>query len=653
MRAKTIAWLIGLGVTLLSVGMMAWQPEPLVVFDAKIYDYLLAVRGPRLPPEAVVIADIDERSLARIGRWPWSREQLARMVRALAAAEPTVIALDIILSEPEVTDPLLVAALSEAGMVVLPLIFDFKIPGGAPMPEDINRFSLGRFTGQEAFSRFPPLVATSVTVPVAPLREASLAMGHINIFPDPDGTLRWDPLLVAYQERLYPSFSLMVAGLYLGYPPTAMVVRATEGISLSQDRFIPTDPWGHNLINYYGPDKTFPRISLVDILEGAVAPERLRDKIVLVGASAVGIYDLRVTPLAAAMPGVEKHASVIASILDNQLLRKNANRADQGLVLVAGLLFALLVSRLRALTAIGATVLSLAVIGASGYAALVHWGLWIGVGFLLGNTLLVFIAVTAYNFTVAESSARRIRKMFSSYVTERVVNELVKSPSLAKLGGGRCEVTVLFADLRGFTTFSETNAPEEVVAQLNEYLGVMTEVILRWEGTLDKFIGDAIMAFWGAPLSQPNHAELAFRCTMEMVERLDELRAGWRAAGKPLLDCGIGLNTGDVLVGNIGKEGKKMDYTVIGDHVNLASRVEGLTKKFQARILITENTLSHLRDRFAAGAFGHVSIEGQAAVVVKGKQQAVKVYRVQPLAEGDPSSLRECAEAEALSFTEK
>lgn len=653
MHLKNLGFVIGLAVTLLTVGVMSWKLEPLEVLDAKTYDYFLRARGPRLPPDSVVIADIDEKSLARIGRWPWPRATLARVVRSLADNGATLIALDIILSEPAESDGLLAEAIAEAGTVILPIIFDFEAPPTAPPPEDLDGFSLQQVAGQEAFADYPPLTAKSVTVPVPLLRNACLALGHINIFPDPDGTLRWEPLLVAYRDHLYPSFSLLVAGLYLGQPPATMVVQATRGISLSKDFLIPTDPWGHNLINYYGPDKTFPRISLADLLDGTVAPERIRDKIVLVGASAVGIYDLRVTPLAAAMPGVEKHASVIASILEQRMIRKNPPLADQFLVLVGGLLFTLLILRMRALTALAATFVSLAAVAGAGYVALAHWGLWLGVSYLLGDILLVSIAVTALNFTVEERKARKIRLMFSSYVTERVVNELVKDPTLAKLGGARCEVTVLFSDIRGFTCLSERQAPEEVVAQLNEYLGAMTEVIFRWEGTLDKFIGDAVMAFWGAPLSQADHAELAFRCTLDMIRRLEELREGWRAAGKPLLNIGIGLNSGDVLVGNIGKEGKKMDYTVIGDNVNLASRIEGLTKKFQARILISESTMEHIRPRFQAGAFGHVHIEGQATVVVKGKQQAVKVYRVEALPEGEAPRLTECPDAETVVFSEK
>jgi adenylate cyclase len=229
--------------------------------------------------------------------------------------------------------------------------------------------------------------------------------------------------------------------------------------------------------------------------------------------------------------------------------------------------------------------------------------------------------------------------MFSSYVTERVVNQLIANPELARLGGARREVTVLFSDVRDFTSFSETHAPEEVVAMLNEYLEAMTEVVFQWEGTLDKFIGDAIMAFWGAPLKQKNHSELAVKCSLHMIKRLEELQRKWNAEGKYPFDIGIGINTGDVLVCNIGAEDKKMDYTIIGDHVNLSSRVESLTKKYGNRILITEYTLERIRNLVQSGSIAHIYIKGLEQVIVKGKEKSVGIYGIESMPHGEESSI--------------
>jgi adenylate cyclase len=220
-----------------------------------------------------------------------------------------------------------------------------------------------------------------------------------------------------------------------------------------------------------------------------------------------------------------------------------------------------------------------------------------------------------------------------------VVNALIKNPGMTKLGGERREITVLFSDIRGFTTFSEKHTPEEVVAMLNEYLGEMTDIIFRWDGTLDKFVGDEILAFWGAPISQENHAELAVKCALNMVKRLKELQLKWESEGKTPLDSGIGINTGEVLVGNIGAEGKKMDYTVIGDHVNLGARVEGLTRKYDARILITEFTLAKIRGAIRDQSIWRLKIEGLEKVTVKGKEKPVEIYKLE---EGSESVLPEC-----------
>ncbi|HWR96949.1 MAG TPA: adenylate/guanylate cyclase domain-containing protein, partial [Candidatus Methanoperedens sp.] len=246
--------------------------------------------------------------------------------------------------------------------------------------------------------------------------------------------------------------------------------------------------------------------------------------------------------------------------------------------------------------------------------------------------------VVAWQHVVEFRLSRRMRRLFSSYVTERVVERLIAEPAMARLGGERREVTILFADIRGFTTFSEKHPPEEVVRTLNEYLGAMTEVIFRWEGTLDKFIGDTILAFWGAPLPQTDHPERALRCALHLCSRLDGLNAAWTAAGRPPLEIGVGVSTGSVLVGNIGAEGKKMDYTVIGDQVNLCSRVEELTKSHRTRILITASTFERVQPLLANGGIGHVAVEGPVEVVVKGREEAVSVYRVTPKEHGEPAA---------------
>jgi adenylate cyclase len=259
-------------------------------------------------------------------------------------------------------------------------------------------------------------------------------------------------------------------------------------------------------------------------------------------------------------------------------------------------------------------------------------------------------------FMTEEQQAREIRKMFSNYVSPRIVEQLIKDPTKAALGGQRKELTMMFSDVAWFTSFSEKHKAEDVVAQLNEYLGAMTEVVFHWNGTLDKFVGDAIVVFWGAPVDQPNHVELAVKCALHMRKRLSELQDRWRAEGKTILDNGIGINTGVVVVGNIGAESKKMDFTMIGDHTNLAARVQGLTRKLECPIVITEYTAARVKNMMAVadrgdnrGRLGHVSLRKLGRARVKGRDETVIVYALESLKREDLSSVEEEAPDKALA----
>ncbi|MBI5888129.1 MAG: adenylate/guanylate cyclase domain-containing protein [Deltaproteobacteria bacterium] len=667
---------IGFVITFLMAGLLYLKLSPLEVFEAKLYDYRVKMRGQLPSDEKVVIAAIDEKSIEKLGRWPWSRDKIAELVNKLNAAGAEIIVFDVIFSETEANDPQLAAAINDAGNVVLPIVFQFdkKSPASTASDPRLKHASastrgLNPFKGQaeedilasasyasvintDMFEKYSPIAAGGVLSPVPALIKEAAGLGHINMFPDNDGTLRWEALVIGYDGNVYPSAPLKAASMYLGVPRGNIVLNATEGVQLGK-RYLPTDRFGRMLINYYGKNQTFKHISISDIIDGSAAPKDLAGKVVLIGATAVGIYDLRVTPLSPAMPGIEKHASVIESVIDNRLIRKAPPFTDFMVLMASGIIFSVLVIRFKA---VGATALAagcLAAVFLSGYHVFAGYGLWMNIAYPAVNIILIFVSVTAYNFAVEERRSKKMKNMFSSYVTKRVVEELIKNPEMAKLGGARKELTILFSDVRGFTSFSEKHSPEEVVAILNEYLGAMTEVVFKWEGTLDKFIGDAIMVFWGAPMPQENHAELAVRCALHMGKRLDELRQKWQAEGKPLLDCGIGINTGEVIVGNIGADGKKMDYTIIGDHVNLCSRVEGLTKKFGAHLLITEFTLSKIRKFVNIGAIGHVSITGLENVVVKGKEVPVGIYEVLSLSPELESKIVEAGHGEAVVMDEK
>ena len=644
LRKTKINLFVGFFITGLFTFFMLIHLSPMEILEEKLYDYRFKMRGVIKPPENIVIAAIDEKSIGRLGRWPWSRDKITRLVEILADEGAEIIVFDIFFTEKEKNDPFLGQAIKKAGNVILPVVFEFDRKPDGPDSKFLLDSAFKSIIHPERFQQYSPITTKRPLIPVPEVIKEAMALGHINMFPDGDGTLRWETMVIEYNGYLFPSIDLKAAATYLGIPHERLILKATEGIQLGEKRYIPTDRHGRNLIQYYGPTYTFKYISIADILEGTVKPEVFQGKIVLIGASAVGIYDLRVTPYAAAMPGIEKHASVISSVLENRFLRKTTFSTNLIILLASGFLFSFLVVRVKAMGASLIIGLFLLLILCSGYYLFAYRGIWINMAYPLNNLLLIFISVTAYNYAVEERYAKKIRAMFSSYVTEKIVNELIKNPGMAKLGGERREVTVLFSDVVGFTSFSEKHSPEEVVAILNEYLGAMTDVIFRWEGTLDKFVGDAIVAFWGAPMKQENHAELAVRCALDMARRLERLQRKWRVEGKPILDSGIGINTGEVLVGNIGAEGKKMDYTVIGDHVNLGSRVESLTRQFKTHILITDFTLNKIRNLVTAGNISHVSIKGRERVMVKGKEKAVDIYDIQSMEHGSKSEIFEWEE---------
>ena len=629
---------IGVAITILITGLMLLRLSPFETMEEKLLDFRFKARGEMIPPDDIVIAAIDDRSIERLGRYPWDRNVMARLVDKLTTAEADLIVFDVLFPDKEENDPALGRAMREAGNVLLPVSFDFEKETGEKENRYLSGFSL--YSEPGSFHQYQPIHAKGVLLPVPELIREAMALGHISMIPDNDGTLRWECLAIEYNGYLYPSIDLMAAAMYLGIPLEKIVLRAGDGIQLGKKRFLPTDKWRRFLINYYGPDRSFERFSVSDILAGHVKPEMLMGKIVIVGVTALGVYDLRVTPFSPAMPGVEKHANAIASILENKFLNRVPLRTNLIVLLISGFLFSFFISRCKAFGALSTAGLFLFLIFLTGHILFSRKGDWINCIYPSINILLIFISATVYNYAVEERYAKRIRAMFSSYVTERVVNELIKNPDMSRLGGDRREVTVLFSDIRGFTSYSEKHSPDEVVSILNEYFGAMTEVIFRWEGTLDKFVGDEIVAFWGAPMKQENHAELAVRCALNMVDRLEALQQKWRKEGKTALDSGIGINTGQVVVGNIGAEGKKMDYTVIGDDVNIGARVEALTRKYDTPVLITEFTLNKIRGLVGdAGVIGHVEVKGLDRVIVKGKEKPLKIYQIKAIQPGDASSI--------------
>ena len=654
---------IGVVVAVLVTAAYAVGVPLLDLLELKTYDMRLTASAPAQAPTQVTIVAVDEKSLAEVGRWPWSRRTVGQLVDKLTDLGAAVVALDVFFSEPENpqlltridrlkrsaspaetgsydklreeldTDPMLARAIRRNGNVVLPIVFLWsEEETGHVRVTDAERAAHRIETQAMRVERVGDAGSMFLQVPdpkgfvgnLPALSVAARAIGHINMTPDPDGSLRRVQLGVRYQGNFFPAADLQAARLFLGAPE--LVLHAAEygikGFSIGS-RSIPTDEEGRVLIRYYGPEQTVRTISASDVLAGRVDADALKGRIVLVGTGAKGIGDVRVTPYGSVFPGVEIRASIIQNILDNSFLR----RPDWlGLIeiislLATGLLLAFVLPRMGVRNG---ALLCAALLGAYFALAVYLFGqkIWVSVVYPSILVALLFVSTTLAQYFRSELEKRQIKSAFQYYVPAKVVDEIVRDVSKLRLGGDKRELTVLFSDIRGFTSMAETMRPEDLVTLLNSYLTHMTDKVFRNDGLLDKYIGDAVMAVYGAPIHRPDHAELACRSALEMMEALRQLQAEWKRTGQPILDIGIGINTGPMIVGNMGSQ-TRFDYTVIGDAVNLGSRIEGMNKTYGTHILLSEYTYAHIRDRFQ-------NIREIDTAHIRGRGAQVRLYELIP-----------------------
>ena len=378
------------------------------------------------------------------------------------------------------------------------------------------------------------------------IAEAGENSGYFNAFPDPDGVLRWAPLVIKFQDNFYYSLSIALLMQYFDFPMIVLNLAdfGVDGITLGDLR-IPTDESGRLLINYLGPAKTFPHYSISDIISGRLSPDLFKGKIVVVGATATGIYDLRVTPFSPVYPGVELHATVIDHILPRHVLEQSAwtTFIDLCNIVVFGMIMGIAIPRVKAAQGV-----ALALILTGGFVAgntfiFAKYNTWLNMVYPVLTMMTIYLVITVYRY-FTEERKRRCAGFPVPYAS--VINELLKDPSKLKLGGDKKDLTVMFSDIRGFTTISEKLTPEELVRLLNEYLTAMTDIVFKYDGLLDKYIGDAIMAVFGAPLEQPDHALRSCRTALEMMATLKGLQEKWAEEGGPCR-IGVGINTGDMV----------------------------------------------------------------------------------------------------------
>ncbi len=607
------------------------QALRLIAFDS----YQKLSPGHYDPQTPVRVVDIDEELLARIGQWPWDRTVIADLLTRLADDGAAVIAFDILFSEPDRTSPeeVLKALTPEQRQAIAPLVAELPSHDAvlaaaiaatptvlavalstrpSPPPPVKTGFAIA---GDDPKLFVPNFPGASRNLDI--LDEAASGIGSINWIPDRDQVIRRIPLIYRIGDAYIPT--LTTEALRVAQQAGSYILKASNAsgetafgqqTGLNHIRVggmeIPTDADGGIWLRFR-PANTAAYVPAWKILAGEIDPDEMAGRIVLIGASAPGLLDLRATPLDAAVPGVEVHAQAIEQIIARQQGARPLTRPDYAaaleLVILIGLGVVLAII-LNNITALHAGMLGLAVIGTllvGGWGAYTEAGLLLDPTFPAMSLFVLVAAATTYVYRRVEQQRGEVRRAFSYYVAPTVVDEIIAHPEKLELGGVVREVTLMFCDVRNFTTISEQMTAQELTRFINNLLTPLSEIILANRGTIDKYIGDAIMAFWNAPIDDSEHAQHALHSALTMVARMEELNEHWRkdalAAGRPYKDVriGIGINSGDVCVGNLGSS-QRFDYSAIGDNVNVASRFEGLSKVYGVPMVVGEATMERLGD---------------------------------------------------------
>ncbi|HYC35170.1 MAG TPA: adenylate/guanylate cyclase domain-containing protein [Usitatibacter sp.] len=620
-------------------------------YDARLRFFMPKTLDPR-----VVIVDIDEKSLNAEGRWPWSRDKMKLLVQAMFEKYKTrVVGFDVVFSEPDRSSGL--ASLEELGKTQFaddPKFQAFLVEARKTLDydrlfaEEVAKHPvvLGFFLGgkSEKSGVLPPPtfeekglgdpnwvfihnLAAGYSGNIEMLQQQATAAGHLYPSLDFDGITRRVPIFMKYGDNYYEAMAFAVARTYLGNVPAKVRVRPPTSLAGNLATIpsveigplkIPLDERMSALVPFRGPSGVFRYVSATDVMRGKVAEDELRDKIVIVGTSAQGLLDLRATPVREDFPGVEVHANLISGFLDQSIMHKPdfVLAISVLTILLIGLPFAIFLPRMSAVTstlAVGGVVVILVAINAYAWRQ-EHFVLNIAAPVaMLG---MLYLLNMAWGFFSEARSRRLMSGLFGTYVPKELVDEMSKNPEEYSMRGESRVMTVLFSDVRDFTSISEGLTAEGLRDMMNAYLTAMTEVIQEQRGTIDKYIGDAIMAFWGAPVADPDHAAHGVAAALEMQKRIRGLDTDFAKRGWPMLQVGVGLNCGEMNVGDMGSRFRRA-YTVMGDAVNLGSRLEGLTKEYGLGILVSEAIVQ------AAPDFVYREID---TVAVKGRVEGVNMY---------------------------
>ncbi|MBV8030538.1 MAG: adenylate/guanylate cyclase domain-containing protein [Betaproteobacteria bacterium] len=668
MKQHIVRIAIGIAITVFFIGYaLRWYPVNAVAFIAQldniIYDARLKLTMPGGTDDRIVILDIDEKSLGEIGRWPWSRKLMAELINKLFDKyKIAVLGFDVIWAEPDRSSGIdVLDAMAQKDFRDLPAFQQAykeirpKLDYDALFADAIRQrpVVLGYYFNSEADA----VKANAIPAPVLPkgtftghniaffewkgytgnlpiyVKNAA-GGGHFNPLIDFDGVARRVPMILEWEGQYYESLSLAMFRTILalqgdgrfpkvepGYPEDRFTSKGYTGLEWLKvgPRTIPVDDQVSAYIPYRGKRGSFPYISLADVIKERVDPEKLKGRAAIIGASAPGLFDLRSTPVDNVYPGVEIHANLIAGMVDGDIKKKPPYMLGAEVVLLAigGVVLAFVIPMLSALWATVVALVGLVLIVALD---LVVWAKFNNILPLAASVLMtgaIYVMNMAYGYFVESRSKRQFTELFGQYVPPELVDKMAEDPEKYNMEPKSAELTILFSDVRGFTSISEALKPEELREYINDYLTDMSNIIrVKYRGTLDKYIGDAIMAFWGAPVDDPQHARNGVLAGLEMQKECEVLNAKFAARGWPTLKIGVGLNSGPVRVGDMGSQVRRA-YTAMGDAVNVASRLEGRTKGYGVGILVGEATRNAVKD---------VLFREVDRIKVKGKDEAVTIY---------------------------
>ncbi len=609
--------------------------------DNRLRDFMFNIRGPIPTTGEVVIADIDEKSLKALGQWPWNRRDVAQVIHNLAAMEASVVGLDMVfaeedkksdayiikdrnwtvqgLDEPEDFDEILGYYIANTPTVAG---YVWNLTHETPDVQDRPNITANiQFQGDKVDEIIQP---KGILLNVPKIQENAYSAGFFNNLSDVDGIIRRVPTLMKEDGFYYTSLALEMYRIHKQIE-TVRLVYDEDGEFVGMDMngtYIPTDRYGRFFVNFRGPARTFDYISMVDIYNGTVDPDRIKNKIVLVGTSAIGLFDLRTTAFDSVYPGVEVHANVVDNMLKKDFMIISSSSVGYEQLLIVGIVFLVALIMLFLPATLGLLALLIVAYLLFEHLYYMHFSEHLVVNILFPFMALILMSIMSLLVSyIFESRTKKIiREKFSQKVSKDVVDELMKNPDSVNFMGQDKEVTVFFSDVRSFTSISEKlGSAEKLIALMNDYMTPMVDIIIEEHGTIDKFIGDAIMAYWNAPKDLEGHQDQAVKAALRQIQARDALNVNIKAKYDVELDYGIGLNTGIAAVGEMGSHGRS-DYTVIGDPVNLGSRVEGLCKPYGVRLIITEFTKAGLKQEYI---FRDLDL-----VQVKGKDQPVQIFEV-------------------------